>query len=500
MINIPRTMSTQHPDNVRMPFFVDSNVIGGEDEIKETFYTFSHLNSKEQLWDFEGKETDNHVVEKLLSRYPVFFNNHKLGRERFLTLRVPNPEYERSAAKVLIETLEFIPRSYDINKIFYNEDIAPIFEVALPMTTNVESLLRIREYYKQLVVGRDEKVLYTNDMPLKRWIGESNPKDINIIPLFEDKEHMLNSAGITEKYLNWYKKNRNDRSVQEYQRVWLARSDPALNYGSLAATLINKIALSRLEKLEEKSGISIMPILGTGSAPFRGNLKPTNVKNTLNCYPSVQTFTIQSAFKYDYEEKTVANAVDMLENSKRAGATAIDDEEESVLLKIIEKTSNAYRREIPLISDIVNNISKYIPARRRRKQHIGLFGYSRAVKGVKLPRAIGFTAAMYSLGLPPELLGLGELNNTDMQNIMSYFQEFGVECIDSFKYLNKNNLAFFPRDIQKRVLKAEKLVDYEPDRKHQKITSIILNDYNHNDFQSLTENIVRAASIRGFLG
>ena len=116
---IPRTMSTQHPDNVHMPFFADNSVIEGEDEIKEAFYAFSHIRSREQLWDFEGKEVDNYVVKKLLTRYENFFSRNKLGRDFFLTLRVPNPEYEKNEAKILIETLESIPRSFDIAKIFY---------------------------------------------------------------------------------------------------------------------------------------------------------------------------------------------------------------------------------------------------------------------------------------------------------------------------------------------------------------------------------------------
>ena len=54
--NVSRTMSTQHPDNVRPPFFSDSTIIHGDDEIKEAFYCYSHLRCTEQLWDYEGKE------------------------------------------------------------------------------------------------------------------------------------------------------------------------------------------------------------------------------------------------------------------------------------------------------------------------------------------------------------------------------------------------------------------------------------------------------------
>jgi phosphoenolpyruvate carboxylase len=44
-IRIPRSMSTQHPDNVRAPFFADSVILGGEDEIKEAFYAIAESSS-----------------------------------------------------------------------------------------------------------------------------------------------------------------------------------------------------------------------------------------------------------------------------------------------------------------------------------------------------------------------------------------------------------------------------------------------------------------------
>ena len=55
----------------------------------------------EQMWDSEGKEADTQVVRKLLTGYPDFFRNeHQLGRDITLTLRVPNPSIERGMKKV----------------------------------------------------------------------------------------------------------------------------------------------------------------------------------------------------------------------------------------------------------------------------------------------------------------------------------------------------------------------------------------------------------------
>ncbi|GAG41315.1 unnamed protein product, partial [marine sediment metagenome] len=128
-MKIPRCMSTQHPDNVHLPFFAESSDLGGEDEIQEAFYAYSHLGCDEQMWDAEGKEVDGFVVKKLLTKYPDYFTKTRLGKDIFLTIRVPNPVEEKAEAKVLIETLESIPRSFDAANLFFNDDIAPIFEV-----------------------------------------------------------------------------------------------------------------------------------------------------------------------------------------------------------------------------------------------------------------------------------------------------------------------------------------------------------------------------------
>lgn len=198
---IPRCMSTQHPDNVNPPFLLKIQKWGGEDEIKEAYYIFSHLGCDEQMWDSEGKEVDNFDVKNFYRNMKIFFKERILGRDLFITLRVPNPEVEKAESKILIETLESIPRSFDANKLFYIKDIPPIFEVILPMTSSVDSLNRIYYYYKKFVVEKENECLFDGDIKICEWIGEIRPKEINIIPLFEDLHHMLNSNLILKEYL-----------------------------------------------------------------------------------------------------------------------------------------------------------------------------------------------------------------------------------------------------------------------------------------------------------
>src|SRR3989338_233841 len=262
--NVSRAMSTQHPDNVNIPFFSDGNELAGEAEIKEVFYSYSHLNCREQLWDCEGKEADNYVVKKLLNNYEPFFRKHNFGKDVFLTLRVPNPSIEKDESKILLEALDSIPRSFDTARMFYNNGQAPIFEIALPMTTNSDELVRISRYYSQFVVGKQHEKIGKGNMTVAQWIGEFQPEQIKIIPLIETKEAILDADKIVDGFLS-------EEKVEDYQRVWLARSDPALNYGNISTVLMLKVALQKIHALQEKHSVDILPILGCGSAPFRGN-------------------------------------------------------------------------------------------------------------------------------------------------------------------------------------------------------------------------------------
>lgn len=490
-MQIPRCMSTQHPDNVKAPFFSDRSIIQGETEIKEAYYAYSHLGCTEQMWDYEGKEVDNFVVKKLLTRYAHFFQEKRLGEDLFLTLRVPNPRVERAEAKVLLETLESIPRSFDTAQLFYGDAKPPIFEVILPMTTKASELNRIYYYYKEFVGGKERRSFF--DVTVGEWVGDFKPDRINVIPLIEDKEHLLRADRIVEEYLQ-------DKELG-WQRIFLARSDPALNYGLVPAVLINKIALARLRQLEKRIKVELLPILGVGSAAFRGNFNPATVEDSLAEYPSVQTFTIQSAFKYDYEEEEIRKAIKRINETERKEADSIEEER---CREIIEKVAEQYSKSIRVLAPTINRISRYIPSRRARKLHIGLFGYSRKMDGydIRLPRAIKFCASLYSIGIPPELLGLSVLNTSDLGFVRSVYRKFDRDMRDALRCLNEDNLNCLPQHLRKEIEKALPWFEYEPDELHREVTAQIVEELEDEGLSDsrLEEMIVKAASIRNFLG
>ncbi len=483
-------MSTQHPDNVTMPFFTEGTCFGGEDEIKEAYYVFSHLRCDEQMWDCEGKEVDEFVIKKLLTRYDNFFKNRRIGKDHFITLRVPNPSVEKNEAKILLETLESAPRSYDTANLFYGENnVPPIFEVILPMTTSAESINRVYYYYRDFVVGKQHKRCFENDITIKEWIGEFKPETIEVIPLFEDIPYMLSADSMVQGYLK-------DKQLP-YQRVFLGRSDPALNYGMLPAILVVKIALQRLHALQEKVGIPIYPILGLGTNLFRGNLSPATVDDSLRQYSSVQTFTIQSAFKYDFDEWLVRKAVEKINTHTRSAPEPIDEE---AALDITERLASAYREQIKELAPLINEVARFIPRRRMRKLHIGLFGYSRNVEGITLPRVISFCAALYSIGLPPELLGLHGLTEKDLKFLKTAYPAFLEDLTLSASYYNRDVAKLISPKVAGNLEKALGMVQYTENLLHSEYTHQVIHSLLSKKEGTITDNVTAAGKVRSFLG
>lgn len=488
-MNIPRVMSTQHPDNVNLPFFAETPDMSGDDEVQEAYYAFSHLTCDEQMWDCEGKEIDDFVVRKLLTRYGHFFKNKRVGRDVFLTLRLPNPAIEKDEAKVLLETLESIPRSMDASRLFYGDAQPPIFEVILPMTTSHEEMNRIYYYYRRFIIGKQHENIYEGDITVSEWIGEFLPESIQVIPLFEDMEHMLNAHDIVKRYLE-------DKEIT-YIRVFLARSDPAMNYGMISAILCNKISLQRLRRFSRSSGIQIYPVLGAGSPPMRGNLTPYTVEDVIVEYPEIHTFTVQSAFKYDNPVVDVVSAIKRLREFERKPFKDIDEER---CLDVIERAKTGYQMELEPIAPLINEISVYIPRRRMRKLHVGLFGYSRSIGKIRLPRVISFCASCYSIGLPPEMLGFSLLRDDDISFLRDVYINIDSDLLRAMRYFNPSSLELMPDFVKSSLKRVMNIFNYEPDKDHLAVTSRIIDVLKSSGHRSLQDMIVEAGYIRRFLG
>lgn len=502
---IPSTMVTQHPDNANKPYWHSDAFVNTQYEANECFLSFSDLDACEYNWDWEGKYVDESVIEKLYSEHFDYFKSNQIGKDVFLTFRLPNPEVQ-TEFRIGRAFMGILSASLLAEKIGMQNP--PLFEVILPMTENAEQMIAVQEAFREMATL--EHRLFN--------LKQQTLKHLEIIPLFEEVNIIMDSANILDKYFKNHQKLFGFKP--EYLRPYVARSDPALNAGIMPTVIAIKIALSNFAKLEKKLNIKLFPMIGAAALPFRGGINPDTVEDFVNEYKGIRTTTIQSAFRYDYDHTKSKEAIQKLKKLlPTTQAEIIDSKDEKILRDAIGNFEKYYKSTIENIADTINKVAAFIPKRRERVQHVGLFGYSRGVGKVKLPRAITFTASLYSLGIPPELIGTGRsIKHAQERGILDVVEKTYVNLKADLqragKYLNKENLAELSKqnkawkDVESDIEIIEKYLGMKlgakevEQREHEVLTLKIFNQLTKQipDMEELQHLIVQAAKIRKSLG
>ncbi|HYH35901.1 MAG TPA: phosphoenolpyruvate carboxylase [Candidatus Saccharimonadales bacterium] len=440
---IPGTMATQHPDNAFAPYWDPDKqpFIGAYQEMTEAVTCFKDLGVNEYMWDWEGKHADAAVIDRLFSKYYDYFAKSQLGRDKFLTFRIPNiweeKGYNLLQAMTAILSGEDFARDLEFGQ-------RPLFEVILPMTERPEQLMRIHILFQRLAQFKSRD--FTKREP-------DNDDYLELIPLVESVESQLGMGGLLEKYVALHDEHFGFKP--EYIRPFLAFSDSSLSSGLLAGALGNKLALTRIYEFSEKSAIPVYPIAGPGSLNFRGGLKPSpaSVDRFLREFPGVRTVTVQSSFRYDHPKTKVKAAIAKLEQSlPGTEPRMVSLADQKVLVSIIERSAKLYKKTLDAIVPAMNTTFANIPKRRDRRQHIGLLAYSRSVDGHELPRAITFTAGFYSVGVPPEFIAAGRtlksLQPEEMAVLNDVYPGLAADYESAGRYLNMTNLRTFAADSE----------------------------------------------------
>ena len=499
MRKIPHTMATQHPDNASKHHFSGKRFVDTSDEVEECFYSFSELKCQEYMWDWEGKHVDEAVIEKLIEKHLDFFKKNQLGKDVFLTFRIPNIWKEKGYR---------LARAF-VNIIAANDFMdemqlhtPPIFEAIFPMTASGEKLFFIRSKYAESVKAFE-------------IMKESGPKSIEPIPLIEEPSLLLSADKILEEYVSLCTSSSFRKESVEYMRPFIARSDPALVCGLIPAVISAKAALSRFSEFSEKSSIPTYPIIGVGCLPFRGHLTPYTVESFSKEYAGVRTVTLQSAFRADYPEKDVKSAVTKLSSSLSSSARVFSEDEIGKIAKLNAIFTKSYVSEMDEILPQIHSIVSSVPARRERKQHIGLLSYARTLGKHTLPRAIPFTCAFYSLGVPPEFIGTGRALKEAREHklfdfLLEIYRNIEIDLKTAGSYLNRENLASLSesskgwKQIAEDVKLVEELLDAElgPSEEehfgHMKRTSKIFSMLSKKE--DFSGELEKAAEIRRSLG
>lgn len=504
MRRIPGTMATQHPDNALAPYWSkDGNpFIGAYQEMAEAVACFKDLGAGEYMWDWEGKHADAAVIDRLFTEYYDYFAEHQLGRDKFLTFRIPNI-WEEKGYNLMQAMTSILSGEDEARDLKFSQ--RPLFEVILPMTERPEQLMRIHKLFQKLAQ-------FKNTDFTKR---ETDDNDyLELIPLVESVESQLGAAGLLEKYVTLHREHYGRQPA--YIRPFLACSDSALSSGLLAGAIGNKVALARLYEFSEKSDIPVYPIAGPGSLHFRGGLKPSeaSVRRFLEELPGVRTVTVQSSFRYDHPKPEVKAAIARLEaDLSKTRPLAISRDNQKTLIDIAEHSAGFYKQALDGVAGSMQPVFRSVPKRRDRRQHIGLLAYSRHMAGQELPRAITFTAGFYSMGVPPEFIGAGRtfksLKSKEMDVLRGVYPHLSADFEAAGRFLNLDNLERFAADDSgwkailedveavKDVLGIELGPRSEDERKHHELSAIMASGNGKDDPSEL---IGRMAALRRSLG
>lgn len=471
---------------------------------------FRELPIDEYMWDWEGKYVDEAVGEKLFSRGEKLFLKRPIGTDLHLTYRIPafdgTKMHRMARAMMNILSLSDLARDIGVRR-------PPVTEMFLPLTTDARQPIRVRAAFDE-IAGYHRSVFHG---------GKNVNRDLmelfDVTPLVEDVPSLLQIEKIIGPY--WKKLLKEHPQAKDRgQRLFLARSDPAMNAGLVPAVLAVKVALSIAKKTADDLEMNVYPVLGTGSLPFRGSVNPDYVETFLEQYAGVRTYSIQSAFRYDYPKDVVRKALLHIQReAPKRKLVAIPDRDAKKIAKLCTLFSGFWKPTIETIAPLINDVASYLPRRRERLQHIGLFGYSRGIGKVRLPRAIGFTAALYSVGIPPELIATGRglvaaAEAGLLETVETYYPALREDLKHAGKYLNRENLAMMAkkksvfREIERDIDAIEKILEIHlgPEKPHhllhRNLTSSIYQRLQSSKLsrENITREIIEAGVIRKSLG
>lgn len=468
MRRYPSSMGTQHPDN-------SGRYVSIQNEPEEAFHMLMRqedggLGVEEIMIDFEGKLTPYHQTSQIALGLAA--RGLVPGKDVRITPRIPN-----AVKEPVFRQLMSIMSLVETNILtFKKTGVQAITETIVPMIETGEELITLKRRINSVIElgNKNYDILFPLD-------------SIDIIPLVETVPALVN----VDRILDVYHKDQLKNGIEtDSYRVMLARSDSAMSYGMASSVLAIRIALSKLALWNDVNKVEVAPILGCGSLPFRGHLTWKNLPGVLRNYEGVRTFSVQSGLRYDHGEAETRKVVKSLhEEAGRNTARIFSEEEIGEMQEMIGIFSKNYLDIFGKLICTVDFISRYIPKNRDRLAGVKTdLQYSResiAVEDIanlvsdeslkreilgidthiecSVPRAISFTASLYTLGLPPEFMGIGR----SLLEIIRRFGDEGIARLLEYYPLLKKDLAFASRYVNfkvgKGIVTEEALLLYEED-------------------------------------
>lgn len=465
---IPSTMMTQHPDNAREYVSVQQEPLEAVEALKKQ--DEEGLGIEEVMVDFEGKLTPYH--QPLQIALELFSNGVVPGKDALITPRLASAGKE-SMFRQLMCIMAVIETNITM---FEKTGYQAIREVIIPMVETAQDIIDVYHRVKSVV-----------ELGNKNFSIKFDENSINVIPLLEDASTLIDVDKLLDEYVDELNK---EGYTPKYIRYMIGRSDSALSYGIISSVLSVALSLYKSQKWSLEKGIEIYPIMGCGTLPFRGQLTNENREKFLKTYAGVRTSTIQSALRYDHELDKAKDLIGYInENASKNEREDYSKEDIELMLNMMGIATKHYLKAFTNIIEVVSNVALLLPKNRDRlaasrkglsysREFVDLKKFAEFVVdqniknelldidtnvNVSIPRAITFTAAMYTIGMPPELIGTGKAlyeikekyGQEGIEKLLRFYPQLKEDMLFALKYANPAILKRFVSDEIRQDFKNE---------------------------------------------